>query len=121
MVAIATNQSADIRMDKAVKSMFANGRSDLDRACEVRDVLVFLMDQLRLRGLVGIRLSGESKDVRGYPDVVFGHGRTAYAVWVANTEFTPEARAMQEKMAYGWKVKKCGSKDDIMRMLIGNG
>ena len=87
------------------------------------DVLRFVEEQLKLRGTVGMRLGGASKDERGYPDVVFGLGHKAHAMWVEEmgVEETSECRHMRERMAGGWICHRVKTKVEVLSAMSRRG
>lgn len=83
------------------------------------DVLRFVEEQLRLRGTIGMRLGGASKDEKGYPDVIFGLNQRAHAMWVEEMgiEESAESRNMRERMSGGWICHKVKTKVEVLEAM----
>jgi len=96
-----------------------NARLDIEAERVAADVLRFLEEQLALRGVIGVRLGGEMKARRGYPDVVFGLNCRAHAIWVDvnQAEESAECRHMREKMSGGWICHRVGDKTGVLEAL----
>lgn len=98
-------------------------RAEFESVAKRMDVVKFLLEQLRLRGVVGLSLSGPEKDRMGFPDVVYGEGGKAVAVWVFDPQFgvSGEARLMMKKMEGQWKRRLITNREEGMKLLSGKG
>lgn len=108
----------DIRVKPAVQKVYGIARKKIDKHQVKMDLIRFVFEHLRLRGVALIKL-GEHAIGLGYPDIVFSVNGKGCALWIGEREYVPESKSveMRKRMTPDWACIVLKSEQDFVKFM----
>ena len=108
----------DIRVKPAVQKVYGIARKKIDKHQAKMDIIRFVFEHLRLRGVALIKL-GEHATGLGYPDIVLSVKGKGCALWVGERDYIAESHSvdMRKRMAPDWACVVLNSESDFVKFM----
>lgn len=113
-----TTTLEDIRVNPAVQKTYSIARKKIEQHELKKDLVRFVFNTLRLRGVVAIKLGEKAVDL-GYPDIIFSVQHRGCAVWIGKRDFKSEDLSveMRKNMNIDWDCLVMKTEGDFMKFM----